>query len=263
MEENNTPATNPREGLPSASPIKMRRHTQYRSENFYMKIKQILLTTLSAGALLAAGTVAANADSNITVKSGDTVSALAHANNTSIDAIINANQLQNQGDLIYVGQNLIIPDGTSNTTTTTTTQTAAPVQQAAPVVQTQTVAKTQAPVAQTTTTQAAPAQQTQATTQTTQASTTQNTQASTTQAASTSTASSSDEAAMAYIAAGESGGSYTARNGQYIGKYQLSADKLNGDYSAANQERVASAYAVSRYGSWSAAAAHWAAYRGW
>lgn len=218
-----------------------------------MKIKQILLTTLSAGALLAAGTVAANADSNVTVKSGDTVSALAHANNTSIDAIINANQLQNQGDLIYVGQNLIIPDGTSNTTTTTTTQTAAPVQQAAPVAQTQTVAKTQAPVAQTTT-QAAPAQQAQ----TTQASTTQNTQA-----ASTSTASSSDEAAMAYIAAGESGGSYSARNGQYIGKYQLSADKLNGDYSAANQERVASAYAVSRYGSWSAAAAHWAAYRGW
>lgn len=259
MEENNTPATNPREGLPSASPIKMRRHTQYRSENFYMKIKQILLTTLSAGALLAAGTVAANADSNVTVKSGDTVSALAYANNTSIDAIINANQLQNQGDLIYVGQNLIIPDGTSNTTTTTTTQAAAPVQQAAPVAQTQPVAKTQAPVAQTTT-QAAPAQQTapvqQA--QTTQASTTQNTQA-----ASTSTASSSDEAAMAYIAAGESGGSYSARNGQYIGKYQLSADKLNGDYSAANQERVASAYAVSRYGSWSAAASHWAAYRGW
>ena len=259
MEENNTPATNPREGLPSASPIKMRRHTQYRSENFYMKIKQILLTTLSAGALLAAGTVAANADSNVTVKSGDTVSALAYANNTSIDAIINANQLQNQGDLIYVGQNLIIPDGTSNTTTTTTTQAAAPVQQAAPVAQTQPVAKTQAPVAQTTT-QAAPAQQTapvqQA--QTTQASTTQNTQA-----ASTSTASSSDEAAMAYIAAGESGGSYSARNGQYIGKYQLSADKLNGDYSAANQERVASAYAVSRYGSLSAAASHWAAYRGW
>lgn len=254
MEENNTPATNPREGLPSASPIKMRRHTQYRSENFYMKIKQILLTTLSAGALLAAGTVAANADSNVTVKSGDTVSALAHANNTSIDAIINANQLQNQGDLIYVGQNLIIPDGTSNTTTTTTTQTAAPVQQAAPVAQTQTVAKTQAPVAQTTT-QATPAQQTAPVQQ---ASTTQNTQA-----ASTSTASSSDEAAMAYIAAGESGGSYSARNGQYIGKYQLSADKLNGDYSAANQERVASAYAVSRYGSWSAAAAHWAAYRGW
>ncbi|MCF6166469.1 Aggregation promoting factor [Furfurilactobacillus rossiae] len=219
-----------------------------------MKIKQILLTTLSAGALLAAGTVAANADSNVTVKSGDTVSALAHANNTSIDAIINANQLQNQGDLIYVGQNLIIPDGTSNTTTTTTTQTAAPVQQAAPVAQTQTVAKTQAPVAQTTT-QATPAQQTAPVQQ---ASTTQNTQA-----ASTSTASSSDEAAMAYIAAGESGGSYSARNGQYIGKYQLSADKLNGDYSAANQERVASAYAVSRYGSWSAAAAHWAAYRGW
>ena len=33
----------------------------------------------------------------------------------------------------------------------------------------------------------------------------------------------------------ESGGSYSARNGQYIGKYQLSASYLNGDYSAANQ----------------------------
>jgi len=49
----------------------------------------------------------------------------------------------------------------------------------------------------------------------------------------------------------------SARNGQYIGKYQLSAGYLNGDYSAANQERVANNYVNSRYGSWSAAKAHW------
>lgn len=57
-----------------------------------------------------------------------------------------------------------------------------------------------------------------------------------------------------YIASRESGGSYLARNGQYIGKYQLSASYLHGDYSPANQERVARQYAISRYGSWQAAA---------
>ncbi|MCW6149496.1 LysM domain-containing protein, partial [Lactiplantibacillus plantarum] len=60
----------------------------------------------------------------------------------------------------------------------------------------------------------------------------------------------------------ESGGSYSARNGQYIGKYQLSASYLNGDYSAANQERVANRYVASRYGSWSNAKSYWLA-NGW
>lgn len=41
------------------------------------------------------------------------------------------------------------------------------------------------------------------------------------------------------IAQRESSGSYDATNGQYIGRYQLSASYLNGDYSPANQERVA------------------------
>lgn len=52
------------------------------------------------------------------------------------------------------------------------------------------------------------------------------------------------------IAQRESGGSYNARNGQYIGKYQLSSAYLNGDYSPANQERVADQYVAQRYGSW-------------
>lgn len=52
------------------------------------------------------------------------------------------------------------------------------------------------------------------------------------------------------IAMTESGGSYTAQNGQYIGRYQLSASYLNGDTSPANQERVADAYVASRYGTW-------------
>lgn len=71
--------------------------------------------------------------------------------------------------------------------------------------------------------------------------------------------SSSEASAKTWIASRESGGSYNARNGQYIGKYQLSASYLGGDYSPANQERVADQYVKSRYGSWSAAKAHWQA----
>ena len=78
----------------------------------------------------------------------------------------------------------------------------------------------------------------------------------------TSNVSGSEASAKAWIAGRESGGSYTARNGQYIGKYQLSASYLNGDYSAANQERVADNYVKSRYGSWTAAQSFWQA-NGW
>ncbi|RVU70808.1 hypothetical protein EJK17_05265 [Lactobacillus xujianguonis] len=78
----------------------------------------------------------------------------------------------------------------------------------------------------------------------------------------TSNATGSEAAAKAWIAGQESGGSYAARNGQYVGKYQLSASYLNGDYSAANQERAADNYVTSRYGSWTAAKSFWQA-NGW
>ena len=78
----------------------------------------------------------------------------------------------------------------------------------------------------------------------------------------TSSVSDSEAAAKAWIAARESGNNYGARNGQYIGKYQLSASYLNGDYSAANQERVADNYVASRYGSWTNAQQFWMS-NGW
>ncbi|MBO3756568.1 LysM peptidoglycan-binding domain-containing protein [Streptococcus suis] len=71
-----------------------------------------------------------------------------------------------------------------------------------------------------------------------------------------------DAAAKEWIAMKESSGSYDARNGIYIGRYQLTNTYLNGDYSPENQERVADAYVASRYGSWSAAKAFWFA-NGW
>ena len=106
-----------------------------------------------------------------------------------------------------------------------------------------------APVQQQRTYSYAPAQK-----QTTQVAQTAQTQATTSY---TSNASGSEAAAKAWIAGRESGGSYSARNGQYIGKYQLSASYLGGDYSAANQERVADNYVKSRYGSWTGAQKFW------
>ena len=78
----------------------------------------------------------------------------------------------------------------------------------------------------------------------------------------TSTVVGSDAAAKEEIARRESGGSYTATNGIYYGRYQLTNSYLNGDYSAANQERGADQYVADRYGSWSNALAFWNA-NGW
>ena len=71
------------------------------------------------------------------------------------------------------------------------------------------------------------------------------------------TVSGSEAEAKEWIAQKESGGSYTATNGRYIGRYQLTDSYLNGDYSAENQERVADAYVAGRYGSWTAAKNFW------
>lgn len=72
------------------------------------------------------------------------------------------------------------------------------------------------------------------------------------------TGESSDEAsARAWIVQRESGGDYNARNGKYIGKYQLDKSYLNGDYSPANQEKTAERYVNQRYGSWVNAQKHW------
>ena len=71
-----------------------------------------------------------------------------------------------------------------------------------------------------------------------------------------------NSSAKEWIAQRESSGSYDATNGQYIGRYQLSASYLNGDYSPANQERVADEYVAGRYGSWENAKSFWLA-NGW
>lgn len=69
--------------------------------------------------------------------------------------------------------------------------------------------------------------------------------------------SSAETSARAWIVQRESGGDYNARNGKYIGKYQLDKSYLNGDYSPANQEKTAERYVKQRYGSWVNAQKHW------
>lgn len=73
-----------------------------------------------------------------------------------------------------------------------------------------------------------------------------------------------EEQAKEWIANRESGGDYNAvsPSGKYVGRYQLSRDKLNGDYSAANQETTADRYVKQRYGSWAKAQEHWQRF-GW
>lgn len=158
------------------------------------KRTKVGLMTLAVTAIFFLATFA-NADS-YTVKSGDTLSAIATSHNTTVDHIAQKNKISNI-HLISVGQVLELNDSVAMTTT-----------------------------------------------------------------AASSGLSAEDAAAKEWIAQKESSGSYTAQNGQYYGRYQLSLSYLNGDLSAENQEKVADTYVLGRYGSWSTAKAFWLA-NGW
>ena len=168
-------------------------------------VKRVIGLSLLSGMFIP---VLASAES-YTVKSGDTLSAIAKEKNTTVDSIAKKNKISNV-NLITVGQVLEIEDEKSTTNTTE----------------------------QATTTQA------------------------TTTASASDGLSAEDAAAKEWIAQKESSGSYTAQNGQYYGRYQLSLSYLNGDLSPENQEKVANQYVVNRYGSWSAAKNFWLA-NGW
>ena len=168
-------------------------------------VKRVIGLSLLSGMFIP---VLASAES-YTVKSGDTLSAIAKNKNTTVDAIAQKNKISNV-NLITVGQVLEIEDdkATTNTTEQATTSKA------------------------------------------------------TTTVSASDGLSAEDVAAKEWIAQKESSGSYTAQNGKYYGRYQLSLSYLNGDLSEVNQEKVANQYVVNRYGSWSAAKNFWLA-NGW
>ncbi|MCC4372248.1 aggregation-promoting factor [Limosilactobacillus reuteri] len=230
--------------------------------------KKVAKITAAITGAVALGTVAtattANADSIYTVQAGDTLSGISYKlghDLTFVDTLANNNNIADR-NLIYVGQQLVIKDDGEVAPATQEEVATLPAANVAPQADTQaTPAENQAQQnQQVQSNQEAPVAQQQV--QTPQ---TQNGQQQSSAQASTSYNSNvagNDAAAKAWIAARESGGSYSARNGQYIGKYQLSASYLNGDYSEVNQERVADQYVASRYGSWSAAQSFWQSH-GW
>ena len=210
--------------------------------NIFMKMKKVLVSAAALTGTIAGATVVANADT-VTVKAGDTVSELAQKYNTTVNTIQQLNNLSNP-NLIFVGQQLKVNNDNNGQAVAqqNTNNNAQAAQQQATSQNTQAQASTQ---------------------QAAQQSASQNTQAQASNNSNyNSNVSGSDAAAKAWIAQHESSNNYNARNGQYIGKYQLSASYLNGDYSPANQERVADQYVAQRYGSWTNAQRFWEA-NGW
>ena len=230
-----------------------------------MKFNKALLSVTAAAGLLAVGTIAANAD-QVTVQPGDTVSKIAQEHNTTVDSIQQLNNLANV-NLIYAGQTLEVGENgqaTASANTTTTSTTTDNYQSPAQTYNNNYQAATTPSYSYNNNNNQAATTPSYSYNNNNNYSYNANTN---TQAANSgynyqASGSSSEEAAKAWIANKESGGSYTATNGQYIGKYQLSASYLNGDYSAANQERVANQYVTSRYGSWVAAQQFWQSH-GW
>ena len=204
------------------------------------KIKTTLAGVAALFAVFAPSFVSAQESSTYTVKEGDTLSEIAETHNTTVEKLAENNHIDNI-HLIYVGQELVIDGPVAPVATPAPATYAAPAAQdetvSAPAAETTEVAEEAAPVA------SAPAAE--------------ETVASTEASAPATTVSGSEAEAKEWIAQKESGGSYTATNGQYIGRYQLTDSYLNGDYSAENQERVADAYVAGRYGSWSAAKNFW------
>ena len=192
-------------------------------------------------AFLAPSLTFAQETKTYTVKPGDTLSEIAETYNTTVEKLAKLNNIKNV-DLIFIDQVLVIDGAAPVAETTTTEAPVAPVAPVAEVEETPAVAET---VVEETTyeeTYEAPASAPAA---------------AESYSAPAATVSGSEAEAKEWIAQKESGGSYTATNGRYIGRYQLTDSYLNGDHSAENQERVADAYVAGRYGSWTAAKNFW------
>ncbi|EJG59028.1 lysM domain protein [Streptococcus pneumoniae 2072047] len=147
------------------------------------KIKATLAGVAALFAVFAPSFVSAQESSTYTVKEGDTLSEIAETHNTTVEKLAENNHIDNI-HLIYVGQELVIDGPVAPVATP------APATYAAPAAQDETVS---APVAETPVVSETVV----------------------------STVSGSEAEAKEWIAQKESGGSYTATNGRYIGRYQL------------------------------------------
>ena len=199
------------------------------------KIKTTIAGVATLLAFFAPSLASAQETVTYTVKSGDTLSEIAEKYNTTVEKLAAKNNIKDI-HLIYVDQVLVI-EGTAPSTATATAAASTTTYEAPAAAE-----ETAEEVTETTTYEAPAAPAAPAAESNT---------------AAASTVSGSEAEAKEWIAQKESGGSYTATNGRYIGRYQLTDSYLNGDYSAENQERVADAYVSGRYGSWTAAKNFW------
>ena len=167
-----------------------------------------------AGAVFAGST--ANADTRIDnnhvrVEAGDSLYTIAQHNGTDVDTIVRDNNLTNP-EMIHVGDILVVTPGQQGSAQNT---------QGNPATTNTTAYNNSAKVA-------------------TSGSISKNSNA-------VSSSLSGNSAAEA-IAQAESGGSYTATNGRYYGRYQLDISYLGGDLSPQHQDEVFQQYCNQRYG---------------
>lgn len=233
------------------------------------KTKGFIASLAICGGILL-GTTNANADT-YTVQNGDTLSAVAQKTNTSVETLANINHIADVNEIV-VGQKLetdyvetdeyVVQSG--DTLSAIALKYGVSVEEIKNAnglssdlllvgqklkvggqLQPQTQAQTETQAEPQAQTEAQPQEQPQVQAQTQQP-----------------TLNDNEQSAKNWIAQKESNGSYSATNGQYIGKYQLSSSMLNSDYSPENQERVADNYVTQRYGSWQNAKEAWLA-NGW
>jgi len=183
------------------------------------KIMSLVLGTITGLSILGVSTVA-SADTSYTVKQGDTLWGISQNYNTPLTDLFSENGLS-ESSIIYPGETIKLDSSEATYV--------APKQAETPSTRSNMQVNNSS-------TQYA---------------------SNTNKVAKQSSYSGNTSSAKAWIANKESGGSYSAQNGQYVGKFQLSASYLNGDYSAANQERVADKYVSQRYGSWEKAKEFW------
>lgn len=198
---------------------------------FNTKTKNLKKLALVSGAMIGAmaiGATTANASTkldqnHVRVEQGDTVSQIAKDNGTTVDAIVQANHLTNP-DMIFVGDDLVLTPNADNNNN-----------------QSANVQNNVQPASQATN-KVAPAQTTNQASQTSQAPVAQTTKV-------TTNSSLAGNSAAEAISQAESGGSYTAQNGRYYGRWQLDMSYLGGDLSPQHQDEVFQQYCAQRYGS--------------
>jgi len=175
------------------------------------KIKTTIAGVATLLAFFAPSLASAQETVTYTVKSGDTLSEIAEKYNTTVEKLAAKNNIKDI-HLIYVDQVLVI-EGTAPSTATATAAASATTYEAPAAAE-----ETAEEVTETTTYEAPAAPATPAAESNT---------------AAASTVSGSEAEAKEWIAQKESGGSYTATNGRYIGRYQLTDSYRYGSWTAA------------------------------